>query len=60
MPTQEECLEIALDMELRAALFEESKTAYLRVAAHWRRLASTGGREDAIDHSAAPADPATF
>jgi hypothetical protein len=48
MPTQEEYLEAAQDMELRATLFEESKTAYLRVAAHWRKLAIIVEREEPV------------
>ena len=39
MPTQDECLEVALDMELCAALFDDPNRPYLRVADHWRKMA---------------------
>jgi hypothetical protein len=49
MLTKEQCLEKALDMELKADLYGESKATYLRMAAHWHRLAVVAEqKQDAI------------
>ena len=53
-PTRERCLEKALDLELRAALYAESKTAYLRVAARWHRLAAVAEQRGVIQTDDGP------
>jgi hypothetical protein len=45
--TKEQCLDKALDLELRADPYAESKAAYLRMAAHWHRLAVVAEHPDA-------------
>jgi hypothetical protein len=48
MLTKEQCLEKALDMELKADLYAGSKAAYLHIAAHWHRLAVVAECQEAI------------
>ena len=48
MLTREQCLDKALDMELKADLFAESKIVYLRMAAHWHGLAAKAEQQEGI------------